>query len=183
MNNLYFESKYENKSFSEALDLSQELVKTITSYFTNAGFITRPFDDKNPFIFPGGSDIRGLDIFCGKNGASYYIDAKDYPRLLFHPATGITRYVYNRYKYIQQETGIKVIVFFIDNEEFERKNKNRQKSKFKKENLFLPYGDFLDNFIPYYRQNIPNSKGQTQVLWCYEEMKDIETIIKNLIQN
>jgi len=179
MNN-YYNTKYDScNDFDEMLGMSQDLVIKIKEYLLLKDFMVRSFDDSMPFNFYSGEQIRGLDIFAAKNGKSYFIDAKDYARLLFYDATGIPIYLYKRYKYIQDITGIKTIIFFIDNSEYENEKTSKNlkiDSKFKTGNIFIPYGGEMDSFIKHKKQNIPNQKGYPQIIWECDSMKKITEI-------
>jgi hypothetical protein len=166
MVNNYFKSKYEGMSFKDALEISDILVKKISRFLVNKGYIVRASDDTNPFVFSDNSMVRGLDIFCGKNGISYFIDAKDYPRLKFHNATGIPSNLYDRYMTIQKQFGIKTMIFFQDDENTE------------------PYGGIMNNFRLYRKQDIPHkctrkdgtSYFTKQIIWDIDSLKPLSSI-------
>lgn len=188
MNNQYIESKYNEKEFIKMIEISDIFVKNIVKYLLQEGYIVRMSDDKNPFYFPNGELIRGLDIFCAKDAKPIFIDAKDWPKLIYHDATGIPIKLYKRYKNIQDSFGIKAMIFFIDNLEFENNKIKPQKSKFKKGNEFIPYGGFMDDFILYWKQDIPHKSEskigeiyyEPQIIWIYSKMKSIEEIFSQL---
>lgn len=175
MTNNYRPSKYDGKTFEEALALAKGLERKILEYFLKYGFIARWNDDLNPFLFPSKQSVRGLDVFCFKNGSSFFIDAKDYPRLKYHPATGIPLYLYKRYKRIQEESGIKTMIFFQD---YDLREKDKPAGN--------PYGGFMDNFKKYKKQDIKhrgtNKKGEVfwcdQIIWRCDGMMEIESFLK-----
>lgn len=185
--NRFMESKYDGKDFFERLNISNKLVEKISRYLIINGFIVRMSDDEKPFLFPDGAEIRGLDIFCAKDGTPIFIDAKDWPKLIYHDATGIPIRIYERYKTIQDKFGIKVMIFFVDNEKFENNETKPQQSMFKKGSKFIPYGGFMDDFELYYRQDIPHVSvtkageryKEKQMIWIYSKMKPITEIFAN----
>ena len=172
--NNYRPSKYDGKTFEEALNLAKGLERSILTAFLKNGFVARGDDDLNPFLLPMKQSVRGLDVFCFKNGFSFFADAKDYSRLLFHPATGIPINLYERYKAIQENSGIKIMIFFQD---------HCLKTD---EPIGEPYGGFMDNFIKYKRQDIKHKcktkEGKVyftaQVIWRCESMFEIGEFLR-----
>jgi len=162
-------TKYNGKDFNEAVELSKGLEMRIVKAFLTHGFVARGNDDENRFLLPSEQLVRGLDVFCFRDGFSFFVDAKDYSRLKYYSATGIPVYLNERYKAIQKASGMKIMIFFQDHD-----------SK-TDDPVGEPYGGFMDNFIKFEKQDIPNKDGKEQIIWRCDNMKEINYFISNCL--
>ena len=170
------QKKYRNTQFDERLDKSQELVDDIAEILLAHGCIVRKYHDSEPFIYPDGLEIRGLDVLAAHNGKSIFIDAKDFGKMKFHNATGLPVYLVKRYREIKKTTGMDCYLFFKDNPEVEEVISSGHKDFL---GFYYPYGGEIDSFKLYHRQDIKshfrNKYGERlpQEIWDIDSMESI----------
>jgi len=175
--------KYKGKSFEEILNESQELVNIIGDKFLSFGFAIRKYHDAEPFYLPDGTQMRGLDLLVASNGQSIFIDAKDFGRFKYLHCTGLPLSLVTKYRNIKQLFGMDCYLFFRDNKEIEE----TYESKFKHDNIYIPYGGEIDSFTEhkYSKQEGYKCKwsgryyNQLQELWEVNRMYSIDNILMN----
>lgn len=175
--------KYQQtKSFEEILEISQELVEKIADILRTYDWTVRKYHDSEPFIFPNGEEIRGLDILTASKGASIFIDAKDFGRMArIQPfCTGLPITLVQRYRKIKKIFGLDCYLFFRDNEVVEEV----WPSNFKANNGdFRIYGGEINSFRQHPRSRDPSIlcgwNKELQELWLLSSMREIDAILRN----
>lgn len=177
------QSKYAGKPFDKVLETSQEFVNKIVEYFkltNNSTLIIRPQDDRHPFTFFDGSQVRGPDIFISMNNKSAFIEAKDFGKFIKYSCTGLPMSTYKKYKQFKECFNLPLILLFRDNPEVEV----RTPSEFKKNNIYIPYGGEIDSLkidnslsnSPYFKTHFTN---EVQMIWKIKSMHPLDYIIRN----
>lgn len=176
----------EAKTFEKMLELSQGFVDEITNIFIKDGWITQKYNDEEPLVFPNGIEIRGLDLLIAKKGKSFFVDAKDFGKLVYIMpfGTGLPINLVNRYKKLKQELGRNCYLFFRDNPEVEEKYPSPFKDKIT--GKYLPYGGEIDSFKEHPRSKDPTIlcswTGEIQIIWRLDSMKTIWECLEDLKQ-
>lgn len=78
--------------------------------------IAKLLEEKGYIVYvPITEKAHAFDMLAVKNKKVFRIaEVKSYPRMLYYDATGINEKHYEEYLYIMKETGILVLIFFID---------------------------------------------------------------------
>ena len=148
--NQYINSKYDNKSFEEKVKISNDFVSVVAKYFIKKQYLVLSGD--NIYHHHQKKIVYSTDLLIMKNMQSFFIDCKDYSKLLSYNATGISESQLKKYEFIQQTSGIPVLLFWRDNINYFNNSTRISKPHILKnssnnELIFAPYGEFLNNLV------------------------------------